>query len=141
MKIFTAEQIRQLDEYTIKNEPIPSINLMERAALAFTYWFTEKFPDTAIPINIFCGPGNNGGDGLAIARMLHHRFYDVVVFRCRIGSSTSEDFDVNLERLPGHGGVPVHEIGKDGVLPELPEGGIIIDGIFGSGLNRPVEGF
>ncbi|MCB9267341.1 MAG: NAD(P)H-hydrate dehydratase [Lewinellaceae bacterium] len=141
MKIFTAEQIRQLDEYTIKNEPIPSINLMERAALAFTYWFTEKFPDTAIPINIFCGPGNNGGDGLAIARMLHHRFYDVVVYRCRIGSSTSEDFDVNLERLPGHGGVPVHEIEKGGALTELPEGGIIIDGIFGSGLNRPVEGF
>ena len=141
MKIFTAEQIRQLDAYTIQNEPIASIDLMERAALAFAYWFTEQFPDVQRPIHIFCGPGNNGGDGLAIARMLHHRFYDVKVYRCRIGSSTSEDFDVNLGRLPAHGGVPVQDIEKNGALPELPKGAIIIDGIFGSGLNRPVEGF
>ena len=141
MKIFTAEQIRQLDAYTIENEPIASIDLMERAALAFTYWFTEQFPETGSPIHIFCGPGNNGGDGLAIARMLHHRFYDTTVYRCRIGSSTSEDFDVNLGRLPAHGGVPVHDIEKNGRFPELSQGAILIDGIFGSGLNRPVEGF
>ncbi|MCB0547485.1 MAG: NAD(P)H-hydrate dehydratase [Phaeodactylibacter sp.] len=141
MKIFSAEQIRQLDAYTIENEPIPSIDLMERAALTFTYWFIEEFPDTRKPVHIFCGPGNNGGDGLAIARMLHHRFYDVTVYRCRIGNSTSKDFDANLQRLPGHGGIPVHEIGKDAPLPNLPEGCMIIDGIFGSGLNRPVEGF
>lgn len=141
MKVFKAEQIRQLDQYTIQNEPIASIDLMERAALTFTYWFTEQFPDTGRPIHIFCGPGNNGGDGLAVARMLHHRFYDVTVYRCRIGASTSEDFDTNLQRLPAHGGVPVHEVEKDGKLPEIPESAIIIDGIFGSGLNRPVEGF
>ncbi|MCO6475242.1 MAG: NAD(P)H-hydrate epimerase, partial [Phaeodactylibacter sp.] len=140
MKVFKAEQIRQLDQYTIQNEPIASIDLMERAALTFTYWFTEQFPDTGRPIHIFCGPGNNGGDGLAVARMLHHRFYDVTVYRCRIGASTSEDFDTNLQRLPAHGGVPVHEVEKDGKLPEIPESAIIIDGIFGSGLNRPVEG-
>ncbi|MCB0560367.1 MAG: NAD(P)H-hydrate dehydratase [Lewinellaceae bacterium] len=141
MKIFTAEQIRQLDAYTIENEPIASIDLMERAALTFTYWFINQFPETGSPIHIFCGPGNNGGDGLAIARMLHHRFYDITVYRCHIGGSTSEDFDVNLGRLPAHGGVPVHDIEKNGSFPELPAGAILIDGIFGSGLNRPVEGF
>lgn len=141
MKILTAEQIRQLDAYTIKNEPVDSIDLMERAALTFTYWFTEQFPDVARPIHVFCGPGNNGGDGLAIARMLHQRFYDVTVYRCRIGSNTSEDFDINLGRLPAHGGVPVQDIKKGGKLPELPRGAILIDGIFGSGLNRPVEGY
>lgn len=141
MKIFTAEQIRQLDAYTIRHEPITSIGLMERAALTFTYWFIEQFPGVGNPVCIFCGPGNNGGDGLAVARMLHHRFYNVAVYRCHIGSGTSEDFEINLGRLPGHGAIPVHDIEKDGPLPELPQDAIIIDGIFGSGLNRPVEGY
>jgi len=141
MKIFTAEQIRRLDEYTIQNEPIPSIELMERASLAFTQWFIEQFPDAGRPVCVFCGPGNNGGDGLAIARLLHHRFYAVTIYRCQIGSSTSEDFDDNLQRLPGHGAITVHTIEKNGPMPELRPGSILIDGIFGSGLNRPVEGY
>lgn len=141
MKILQAEQIRELDAYTIKNEPISSIDLMERAALTFIYWFTDRFPDVDQRVHIICGPGNNGGDGLAAARLLHQRFYEVTVYRCRITDHVSDDFAANLERLPGRGDVPVIDIEKDGDLPEIAPGGIVIDAVFGSGLNRPVEGF
>lgn len=141
MKILSASQIRALDAYTISHEPIASIDLMERAALAFTYWFTEQFSDIRRPIHIFCGIGNNGGDGLAVARMLHHRDYEVVVYHCKISDQVSEDFRINRERLPGLGAVPVVDIEKGGGLPAVPKNAILIDAIFGSGLNRPVAGY
>lgn len=141
MKILSAEQVRKLDAYTIEHEPIPSINLMERASQTFVQWFTELFPDEDQPVLIFCGVGNNGGDGLATARMLHHRFYDVRVYRCKISSSVSDDFQTNFDRLPTYKSVPVHEIEKGDPLPEIPENAILIDAIFGSGLNRPVTGY
>ncbi len=141
MKILSAPQIRELDRYTIEHEPIASINLMERAAGVFTRWFVRYFPDTLRPVVVFCGPGNNGGDGLAIARMLFQKHYDVQVFRCRIGTSVSEDFQTNLERLPAFGGVPVTELAEGASLPALPEKACLIDGIFGSGLNREVTGY
>ena len=141
MKILSAEQIRQLDAYTINNEPISSIDLMERASQTFVQWFTERFPDEDQPILIFCGIGNNGGDGLAVARLLFHRFYEAEVYRCQISTSVSEDFQTNLDRLPPHRSVPVHVIEKDDSFPEIPENAIIIDAIFGSGLNRQVKGY
>lgn len=141
MKILSASQVRALDAYTIEHEPISSTDLMERAALAFTFWFTEQFPDTRRPVHIFCGTGNNGGDGLAAARMLHHRGYDVAVYHCHISEQVSGDFRINRERLPGYGAVPVHDITPGNALPALPETAILIDAIFGSGLNRPVAGF
>ncbi len=141
MKILLAPQIRALDQYTIQHEPIASIDLMERAAQAFTYWFTEHFPDVGRPIHIFCGPGNNGGDGLAVARLLHQRFYDVSVYLCQISPQTSADFRINRERLPAFDAVSVKEIAEGEALPALPRGAIVIDAIFGSGLSRPVEGY
>ena len=76
MKILNVDQIRALDQSTIQHEPIAPINLMERAALAFVDWFVDRFPDTT-PTKIFCGLGNNGGDGLAIARLLLERNYPI----------------------------------------------------------------
>ena len=75
MKIPNTQQIRDWDAFTIAHEPIASIDLMERAALAFSDWFQIHFPDVDRPLHIFCGPGNNGGDGLAVARILHGRFF------------------------------------------------------------------
>ena len=69
MKILSAEQIRQWDQYTIDHEPVSSFNLMERAAQQCTDWIISNF-QSLIAIKIFCGKGNNGGDGLAIARQL-----------------------------------------------------------------------
>jgi hydroxyethylthiazole kinase-like uncharacterized protein yjeF len=141
MKILRASQIRDLDNYTIENEPIASIDLMERAAATFVDWFIGQFQDVQRPVVVFCGIGNNGGDGLAAARMLHHRFYEVSVHWCQISEKTSEDFDINRERLPSRNAVPLHKIRKGDDFPELSGQPIIIDAIFGSGLNRPVEGY
>jgi NAD(P)H-hydrate epimerase len=71
MKIFSAAQIREWDAYTIAHEPITSIDLMERAATMCFDWITNHFKNESEYL-VFCGTGNNGGDGLAIARMLLH---------------------------------------------------------------------
>lgn len=141
MKIFTAEQIRQLDKYTIENEPIASVDLMERAAATFSDWFINVFPSHGRSIHVFCGIGNNGGDGLVTARFLHHAGYKVQVYICHVSEKTSPDFDTNFTRLPQRDTVGIHHINEGDGLPVLPKESIIIDAIFGSGLNRPVEGY
>ena len=141
MKILSAAQIRQLDAFTIAHEPIASIDLMERASITFVNWFTQKFPDQDRPLKIFCGIGNNGGDGLAVDRLLHKRFYEVEVYCCKFSLNTSEDFDINMKRLPKRNAVPIIPLKKEDPFPELNPESIIIDAIFGSGLNRPIEGY
>ncbi len=141
MKIISASQTKELDQYTIENEPISSLELMERASSCFVNWFTKQFPDLDQPIHIFCGPGNNGGDGLAIARLLHQRMYTIHLYLCQIGKSRSDDFISNLERLPPRSNIPVIEIEKDTELPKLADRALVIDAIFGSGLNRPIAGY
>ena len=81
MKILNAEQIQALDRHTIEREPIASIDLMERASEIFVDWFMRQFPEDDRPVVVFCGIGNNGGDGLAVARLLHQRFYTFSVYR------------------------------------------------------------
>lgn len=98
MKIFSASQIKDWDTYTIKNEPIASIDLMERAAKACSDWITNKCKQTNT-FKIFCGKGNNGGDGLAIARLLIEKKFSVSVYIVEANSKGSLDFQINLERL------------------------------------------
>ncbi|MFA0961314.1 NAD(P)H-hydrate dehydratase [Roseivirga sp. BDSF3-8] len=137
MKILTAAQIRKLDEYTIANEPISSTNLMERAAARFTDRFTLSYgPDSKVAV--LCGPGNNGGDGLCIARMLTRLGYQVTSYAVRTSDKGSEDFSINLRRLEDIS--PVKEIRDEDHLPDLSAFDVLIDGLFGSGLSRPVEG-
>lgn len=140
MKLLTTEQTRAHDAYTIENEPISSYNLMERAALAFTNWFTNAY-NSEKTVYIFCGTGNNGGDGLAVARLLHQRFFNVKVHICRISNNETPDFLKNLEALPHRADLLRGDIeGKD-TFPTLSEDAIIIDALLGSGLSRPVEGY
>jgi len=139
MKILSAQQIREADQYTITHEPVRSEDLMERASGAFTEWFAGKFSNER-PVKIFSGIGNNGGDGLAIARMLHERNYRVEVFIVRYAPTPSKDFLTNeqrLKKLP----VKVSEINDGNSFPPIAENDIIIDGLWGSGLNRTIEGF
>ena len=136
-KLFTAEQIRAWDQYTIKNEPIASIDLMERASLAFVYWFEKKY-NTAQPVYIYAGPGNNGGDGLAIARLLSDRNYTVEVVLVTPKDKLSTDCQINYERLPKKPHKIVHS--TDDYKGKIPNNAIIIDSLFGSGLNKPVSG-
>lgn len=138
MKILSVEQIREADAFTIKNEPIASIVLMERASRAFVDWFCENFTDRNQLIKIFCGLGDNGGDGLAIARMLHPLGYDLEVFVVRYSEKKSENFEINLGRLERQLNVQVIDSEEVGV--ELLPSDLIIDAIFGSGLSRPLEG-
>ena len=136
MKILSAEQIREADAYTIAHEPVASVDLMERASKAFTEWFVELFDDTH-SICVIAGKGNNGGDGLAIARLLLDNGYEVKASVIGEGEG-SEDFEINLQRLSRELEVP--RITSVDELNGLLECDVIIDGIFGSGLTRPVEG-
>ena len=142
MKILSADQIRGLDAYTIIKEPISSIQLMERASTVFVKWFMEMFPLKNKKIAVFCGIGNNGGDGLAIARLLYAEFYDVDVYLVLISEKTSDEYKYNLERLANYKGVNIYQISKGDSFPHIKQDDyVIIDAIFGSGLNRAVEGY
>ncbi len=141
MKIFSAEQIRAWDAHTIAQEPIASIDLMERASNVFVDWFCEKYQPEDGRVLVFCGPGNNGGDGLAIARLLHHRFYEVEVLLAEISTQRSPDCTTNLERLPPHNAVRLTSIPLHGDFPPIEEKAILIDALFGSGLSRPITDF
>jgi NAD(P)H-hydrate epimerase len=141
MKILSATQIRALDAYTIAHEPIASIDLMERAASAFVHWFLEKFDDRDIPVVIFCGSGNNGGDGLAVARMLLYEFYNVQVFCCEISKNQSADYLENLSRIPDYSNLSVLPLAEGAEVPPLPPQAILIDALLGTGISRPIEGF
>ncbi len=140
MKILPIEKVREADEYTIKNEPVDSIDLMERAAKACTRWITEKLRQTD-RIKILCGLGNNGGDGLAIARLLAKKDYRVEVFVIWYSDKTSDDFNTNLDNLKYQGKVRIHDIRSVADFPQKLDGEYIIDAIFGSGLSKPVKGF
>lgn len=137
MKILTVDQIRKLDETTITNEPISSIDLMERAAQTFSWWFCNQFQNKQ-PVAIFCGKGNNGGDGLAIARILSQKTFSVQVFIADHSSNASEDFSKNLERLKHHLSPQFITDLED--IPALRKGTICIDALLGSGLSRSTEG-
>lgn len=139
MKILTTAQLREADQYTIKNEPIASLDLMERASQRFTERILEIFSGNET-FWLFCGNGNNGGDGLAIARMLMLHKRNVQVYVPDHGIRFSEDCGVNLNRFKNIGTDQLHFIKKEQDIPEIPGHVIIIDALFGSGLNRPAEG-
>ncbi|MCB0496768.1 MAG: NAD(P)H-hydrate dehydratase [Cyclobacteriaceae bacterium] len=131
MKILSAEKIREADAYTIENEPIKSIDLMERAAQAFVNWFVKEY-DSNTGVLCVAGPGNNGGDALAIARMLSKRSYNARVLLASPNAEGSRDYQMNLRRLP-------RDVKRIDSVSET-RSKIIVDGIFGSGLARPIEG-
>src|SRR5688572_5634300 len=139
MKILTAEAIREWDQYTITNEPINSIDLMERAADACVDWLQEQ-QLTDRSFTIFCGKGNNGGDGLAIARLLSHQQVPTTVFILEFGHLGTPDFQVNLERLHKIPGMDIHFIQSEEQFHSIEKDSIVIDALFGSGLNRSLEG-
>jgi len=139
MKIFTGAQIHELDKYTIENEPIRSIDLMERAAKALTRAITSEWSSTT-PVIVFAGPGNNGGDALAVARMLLEKDYRVTTYLFNITGHLSEDCSVNKSRLADKRAKSLIEVKDEFEPPRLEEGMLIIDGLFGSGLNKPLAG-
>ncbi len=140
MKILNTEQIRETDKYTIENEPISSIDLMERASKAFFEQVKKRIKKND-QVKVFCGMGNNGGDGLAIARMLILSGFKVNVYKIVHSKKSSADFAINEDRLKKIKEVKFIEVSKKEELPEIDNDDIIIDAIFGSGLSRPLEEF
>lgn len=137
MKILTAGQIREVDAKTIAYENISSLELMKRASKAFIDWFTTLYTDKNRLISIFSGTGNNGGDGLVVARMLHKSGYRVRVFIVEYSQHYSEDCAHNVRRAKMEN-IFIQKITTSADIPDLSDYDIIIDAIFGTGLNREV---
>lgn len=139
MKILPIDKVREADAYTIDNEPISSIDLMERAAKQLVNWISKHI-QTSRMVHIFCGLGNNGGDGLAVGRLLAEQGYRVHLYPVRTTDHTSADFQHNLDRLPSDTNTKVVDIESEANFPLLQEEDVIIDALFGSGLTRTVSG-
>lgn len=140
MKILSVEQIREADNFTIKNEPVSSIDLMERAAKQLFRWIRKRVDNSHV-IQVFVGPGNNGGDGLVLARLLTEKNYEVNVFIIRFTSKTSQDFQINHDRLKKMDEANIFEVKTKSDLKQIHENDIVVDALFGSGLTRAVSGF
>jgi len=138
MHILDAEQVRAWDAYTIQHEPIAPVDLMERAARSCFHWLMlNGYKDRAF--TIYCGKGNNGGDGLALARMLLQSGHSTTIYILEFGHRGSDEFQANLERLHSLN-APLTYISTPESLHEIPRNNVIIDALFGSGLNKPLTG-
>lgn len=141
MKIFTAKQMYEADKATEAKEGITSIDLMERAALQVFTWIDQQLNGSQVPIHIFCGIGNNGGDGLALGRMLLEKGYTVHCFVVNYSDNRSKCFLINYDRYKNTTKNWPTLLKKETDFPELSNEGIVVDAIFGIGLNRPLEGW
>ena len=146
MKVLSAAQMRLLERLSIESDNVTSLDLMERAACAVTDAISHRW-DTSHRLVVFAGPGNNGGDALAVSRMMIAAGYSVEVFLFNVKNALSPDCSTNRTRLVAlaedkktDGRLVFHEIRQGFDFPELSASDIIIDGLFGTGLSRPLDG-
>lgn len=139
MKILSAQQMRAADEATIKLEKISSLELMERAATQVFNLVHNRLQGSPVPIHIFCGLGNNGGDGLVISRLLLEHGYSVKTYIVNFSDNRSKDFLVNYDRLKEIASEWPVQLKSEQDFPVLEHQDMVIDAIFGIGLNRPIE--
>ncbi len=139
MKILDVSKIREADSFTIQNEPIASIDLMERAGYNCSKWIIKKLKKEQ-QVFIFVGPGNNGGDGLVIGRLLSKKAYQVHIVLVHFTETYSDDFKTNLKRIHKLKDIDFVDVKDAKDLPKIDSQSLIIDSIFGSGLSRAVEG-
>ena len=139
VKIFKTSQIKSIDAYTIQNEPVPSIDLMERAANAITDWLVQNI-SSGRTVKIFAGPGNNGGDAWAVARLMSEQGFKIIsIYLLNISDRISEDSEINRQRLIKQNKAEIFEINDEHSFPVIESTDLIIEGLFGSGLTRPLE--
>lgn len=139
MKIFSKEQIYQGDKLTAERQQTSSTDLMERAGTQIFNWIDKRMQGAQVPIHVFCGIGNNGGDGLVLARHLVTHGYNVISYVVNCSDKRSKDFLINYDRIK--------KVTKDWPLllscteefPEIGPDDIIVDAVFGIGLNRPAD--
>lgn len=140
MKILPVKRIREADAYTIANEPIADIELMERAAGQLFRWITKRV-DSSHRFFVFAGPGNNGGDGLALSRLLTDAGYKVNVYVVRYSDKTSDSFQKNYDRFEAIDKEMLYNLKENNPFPEILKDDVVVDALFGSGLTRPVKDF
>ncbi|MFM9945948.1 MAG: NAD(P)H-hydrate dehydratase [Bacteroidia bacterium] len=138
LPIYNAQTLKEWEEFTLKNKSLESIDLMERAALSCVVWITKNI-STGNQITIVCGNGNNGGDGLAIARLLLHSNYTLTIYVANNGTKSENNIS-NLEKIEVYSYAEIKKISENGKIFFEP-GTVIIDCIFGTGFNKPVDGF
>jgi NAD(P)H-hydrate epimerase len=139
VKILTNTQMKEWDRFTIEHEPISSADLMERAARALTAAVAKRWgPSTQV--FLFAGPGNNGGDTLAMARMLCEMGYRTHAFLFNTSGRISDDCLLNKQRLQECAGASFTEVTTQFTPPTLTKEDLVVDGLFGSGLNKPLSG-
>jgi NAD(P)H-hydrate epimerase len=139
-KLFETSRIKEIDRYTIENEPIASIDLVERAASVFVNEFTRRYTSRQNRIYVFAGQGNNGADALAVSRLLAEQSYNVFTYLINPSGTLSPDCEESRRRLRENGPKQYVEVVSSLSPPVFEPQDIIIDGLFGSGLNRPLEG-
>lgn len=138
MKILDRSQIYEADAQTLNAQEISSTDLMERAATKAFDWLHHRLQGNPVNIHVFCGTGNNGGDGLVLARHLVEHGYHVAVYVVKYSERRSDDFLTNLKRLKARKMWPEY-LDEGSPLPELHPDALIVDCVFGIGLNRPPQ--
>jgi NAD(P)H-hydrate epimerase len=131
----TREQVRRIDRLSVEKYHIPGVVLMENAAIAAAGVAANMIENSPVgPVLIICGGGNNGGDGLAVARHLHNRDYDVRVFLTTDPQKYSGEAKINWEIIQAME-LPVEQAGPELLARQTPS--LIVDAIFGTGLTQP----
>jgi ADP-dependent NAD(P)H-hydrate dehydratase / NAD(P)H-hydrate epimerase len=133
--LFEAQQMRAIDRWAIEERGIPSLELMERAGVGVAHAVEQIAPDG--PVAIVCGKGNNGGDGLVVARLLREARRDVTVLCVVPAQELSADARANLERLPG---APPVGLDDASARQAIAEALVIVDALLGTGFEGVPRG-
>src|SRR5690554_4587442 len=141
MKILSADQLYKADQFTVKSQRIKSLDLMERAGTQVFKWVDDHLEGAKVPIYIFCGIGNNGGDGLVMGRLLIEHGYETNVYVVNSSKNRSADFLHNYNRFKNESKSWPILINSETDFPEIQPNAVIIDAIFGIGLTRSPEGW
>ena len=136
MKIFSKEQIYEADKITVERQHISSTDLMERAGIQIFNWIHQRLQGNQVPIHVFCGIGNNGGDGLVVSRHLINHGYKVNTYIVNFSEKRSKDFLINYERIKSDNKNWPVVLNSESDFPSIKAEDIIIDAVFGVGLNR-----
>lgn len=137
MKIFSKEQIYEGDLLTAKKQNISSTELMERAGTQIFNWIHQRMQGAQVPIHVFCGIGNNGGDGLVLARQLVNYGYNVHTYVVNCSDKRTQDFLINYDRIKQTTKKWPIMLNCKADFPPIGSDDIIVDAVFGIGLNRP----
>tara|TARA_R110002049_G_scaffold8479_13_gene46045 strand:+ start:532 stop:2067 length:1536 start_codon:yes stop_codon:yes gene_type:complete len=141
MKIFSTQQLQEADKQTTEKHGISSIDLMENAGTQIFNWLHQRMQGAQVPIHIFCGIGNNGGDGLVVGRLLINHGYNVNIYIANFTDKRSKCFLINYDRIKDITKKWPVLMTSEEDFPEINPEDIIIDALFGIGLNRPPEGW